>query len=223
MSPKPLPPAPTPHAAPSASGAPPILILAAHPDLAHSRVTRAMLSAAHEAPNVQIRDLYTLYPDYSIDVAAEQDVLRTAELVVWLHPMHWYSMPALMKLWVDEVLSVGFAYGENGHALHGKDLWLVSSTGGSAHSYSAEGYNRHPVDDFLLPYGQTAALCGMRFLAPLLLHGAQHADDEDVRAHAKRFLAGLRDLPQWCEMQPEPQQEAVPDEDRPSSQDGVPV
>ena len=141
-----------------------ILILAAHPDLAHSRVTRAMLSAAHGLPDVRVRDLYALYPDYSIDTHAEQEALRDAGMLVWLHPMHWYGMPALMKLWVDEVLSVGFAYGQTGHALHGKDLWLVTSAGGSEHSYSAEGYNRHPVGDFLLPYAQTAEVTSHRSL-----------------------------------------------------------
>jgi len=128
-----------------------------------------------------------------------------------------------MKLWVDEVLSVGFAYGSSGHALHGKDLWLVMSTGGSAHAYSPDGYNHHPVQDFLLPYAQTAALCGMRFVPPLLLHGAQKASDDDIRAHAQRFVEGLQALPQWCELQPEPAQEDVPNEDRPVSQEGVPV
>lgn len=200
-----------------------VLILVAHPDLAHSRVTRALLSAVHAMPGIAVRDLYARYPDYSIDIAAEQEALRDAELLVWLHPMHWYSMPALMKLWVDEVLGVGFAYGDAGHALHGKDLWLVSSTGSSAHAFSADGYNRHAVDAFLLPYAQTAALCGMRFLPPLLLHSAHKADDATLRVHAERFLAGLRELPAWCERQPEPDQEAVPDEDRPASDAGVPV
>ncbi len=213
----------TPPKRPESDPAAPVLILAAHPDLAHSRVTRALLSAVHGMPSVRVRDLYALYPDYSIDTHAEQEALRDAKLLVWLHPMHWYGMPALMKLWVDEVLSVGFAYGNSGHALHGKDLWLVTSTGGSAHAYSAEGYNHHPVEDFLLPYAQTAALCGMRFVPPLLLHSAQKASNEEIQAHARRFVEGLQELPEWCDRQPEPAQEQVPTEDRPASQEGVPV
>ena len=206
----------------AAMSAPPsILLLAAHPDLAHSRVTRAMLSAAQGLSNVRVRDLYALYPDYAIDTPAEQEALRDAELLVWLHPLHWYGMPALMKLWVDEVLSVGFAYGQTGHALHGKDL--VTSAGGSAHSYSVDGYNRHPVGDFLLPYAQTAALCGMRFLPPLVLHGAQKASAEQVQAQVQAFVDGLRALPEWCERQPEPAQEAVPDDERPVREEGAPV
>ena len=81
-------------------------------------------------------------------------------------------MPPLMKLWVDDVLAFGWAYGPGGNALRGKDLWLVATTGGPEDSYRPDSYNRYFFDAFLPPYEQTAALCGMRFLPPLMLHGA---------------------------------------------------
>ncbi len=65
-------------------------------------------------PGVEVRDLYALYPDYLIDVAAEQAALAPARLVVWQHPIHWYGMPPLMKLWLDEVFAFGWAYGPGG-------------------------------------------------------------------------------------------------------------
>ena len=85
------------------------LVLLAHPDLRHSRVTRALMAAMQpmQGSDLAVRDLYALYPDYVIDVPAEQAELAQAELVVWLHPFHWYSMPSLMKLWLDEVLAYG--------------------------------------------------------------------------------------------------------------------
>ena len=100
-------------------------------------------------------------------------------------------MPALQKLWIDEVLRFGWAYGPGGDALLGKDLWLVSSTGGSAESYAADGYNGHPINAFLLPYAQTARICGMRFLPPLLLHGTHRASEAEVAQHAELFVSGL--------------------------------
>jgi glutathione-regulated potassium-efflux system ancillary protein KefF len=89
-----------------------VLVIVAHPQLEQSRANRALMRAAlaleHKgvdagAPTVAVRDLYALYPDYLIDPAAEQAALASARLVVWQHPIHWYSMPPLMKLWVDEV------------------------------------------------------------------------------------------------------------------------
>jgi glutathione-regulated potassium-efflux system ancillary protein KefF len=177
-----------------------LLILAAHPELAQSRVTHALLDtlAAAAPPRVAVRDLYRLYPDYAIDVAVEQAALAQARLVVLLHPLQWYSMPALQKLWLDEVLRFGWAYGPGGRALQGKDLWLVSSTGGSAESYSAGGHNAHPIETFLLPYSQSARLCGLRFLRPLLLHGAHRVGDAELARHAQRFVELLLAYPSWC-------------------------
>lgn len=181
--------------------APNILALAAHPDLRHSRVNRALMLAATQAgAHVQVRDLYALYPDHVIDVPAEQQVAAQADLIVWLHPIHWYSMPPLMKLWLDDVLTLGWAYGPQGNALRGKDLWLVASTGGHTEAYSPTGYNRYFFDAFLPPYEQTAALCGLRFLPPLILHGAHTVDDTELAAHAEVFRDRLRTYPQWPEL-----------------------
>lgn len=172
-----------------------ILILAAHPDLAGSHVTRQLLESARRASrgpdHLELRDLYARYPDYAIDVAAEQQALVRARLLVWLHPLHWYGMPALMKLWVDEVLSFGWAYGPGGTALQGKELWLLSSTGGSAASYSPAGHNEHPIEDYLLPYRQTARLCGLRWRDPCLLHGAHRVDEPTLRRHVEQVVAEL--------------------------------
>jgi glutathione-regulated potassium-efflux system ancillary protein KefF len=110
-------------------------------------------------------------------------------------------MPALMKLWLDEVLRYGWAYGRSGTALHGKDLWLVASTGGPEGSYHPQGYNRYFFDAFLPPYEQTAALCGMRFLPPLLMHGAHRVGEREVQAHADVFRQRLETYPDWPELE----------------------
>lgn len=44
------------------------------------------------------------------DVRAEQDKLRDADLLVLQFPLWWYSMPAILKGWVDRVFEAGFAY-----------------------------------------------------------------------------------------------------------------
>jgi glutathione-regulated potassium-efflux system ancillary protein KefF len=150
-----------------------------------------MAAARLGQERVEVRDLYALYPDYLIDVPTEQQHLAEAELLVWLHPVHWYSMPPLLKLWLDEVFAFGWAYGPGPRALDGKTLWLAVSTGGPESSYRPDGYNRHPFESFLPPYEQTAALTHMRWLPPLVLHGAHRTSDEDIEAHAATFAARL--------------------------------
>lgn len=186
-----------------------VLVLAAHPQLEDSHVNRTLMDAvgALGARHATLRDLYALYPDYVIDVEAEQALLAAAKLIVWQHPIRWYGMPPLMKLWLDEVLAFGWAYGPGGTALKGKDLWLVLSTGGSQDAYRPAGYNRHFFDDFLPPYEQTAALCGMRFLPPLVLHGAHRVGDAELAEHASLYTSRLLSHPHWPEiadMEPAP-------------------
>ncbi|ATU64483.1 NAD(P)H-dependent oxidoreductase [Piscinibacter gummiphilus] len=195
-----------------------ILVLTAHPHLEHSRVNRALMNAASTVARAEVRDLYALYPDYLIDVAAEQRAMADARLVVWQHPLHWYHMPPLMKLWLDEVLTYGWAYGHGRQALYGKDLWLAVSTGGPETSYRPTDYNRYHFDAFLPPYEQTAALCGMRFLPPMVMHGAHRLTDDEVERQAALFAERLHSYPDWPELADLPECTAceVPETARPA-------
>ncbi|MGJ7508272.1 NAD(P)H-dependent oxidoreductase [Variovorax sp. GT1P44] len=185
----------------STESAPRIYLVAAHPHWRDSRVNAQLLKAAQAVSRVDVNDLYDTYPDYAIDVEAEQKRLARADLLVLLHPIQWYSMPALQKLWIDEVLGYGWAYGTGGSALEGKDFWLAATTGGPEASYHPQGYNRYFFDAFLPPYEQTAALCGMRFLPPLLFHGARSAPASEVTAHVDVFKDRLSTYPNWPELE----------------------
>lgn len=178
-----------------------IVVIVTHPQIQHSRVNAELLRAARavESARVMVRDLYTLYPDYYIDVDAEQAAIAGARLIVWQPPVHWYNMPPLMKLWLDEVFAFGWAYGPGGNTMRGKDLWPVLSTDGAESSYRPDGYNRYFFDAFLPPYEQTAALTGMRLL-PLVLHAAHRVADADVAAHAAVYAQRLRSYPDWPEI-----------------------
>ncbi|HYD81665.1 MAG TPA: glutathione-regulated potassium-efflux system oxidoreductase KefF [Paucimonas sp.] len=164
-----------------------ILILYAHPAPHRSNVNRRMIAAARELPQVTVRDLYETYPDFHIDVEQEQELLAAADLIVFQHPIQWYGMPSLLKEWVDIVLEHGWAYGNGGTALRGKGFWLAATTGGTQASYTPGGYHDHSFEAFLPPFRQTAALCGMEWLPPHILHGARQADEATISAHVARY------------------------------------
>jgi putative NADPH-quinone reductase len=179
---------------------PRILVIYAHPASHRSRINLQLVEAAGNLPNVQIHDLYETYPDFHIDISHEKKLLAAADLVVFQHPIQWYSMPSLLKEWVDVVLEHGWAYGSGGNALHGKDYWLVATTGGTSESYQKTGYHRHPFSAFLPPFEQTAQLCGMRWLPPHILHGAHQANKDVAAAHIATYLERLRIYPHWPEL-----------------------
>lgn len=173
-----------------------ILLILAHPALERSRVNRRLLNAVDGVVDVRLHDLYELYPDFEVDVAREQALCQEHDLIVFQHPLYWYSTPALLKEWQDLVLEYGWAYGPGGDALVGKQLLSVVTTGGSAESYRPEGGNRHPLRSFLLPLEQTATLCGMEYLTPLVIHGTHRLGPLEIEAAAAEYrevLTGLRD------------------------------
>ena len=93
----------------------------------------------------------------------------------------------------------------------------MATTGGPEASYHPQSYNRYFFDAFLPPYEQTAALCGMRFLPPLVLHGAHRAGEDEVSAHVRVFGERLASYPDWPELEELAQCPAcdVPTLDRP--------
>ena len=168
------------------------LVLLAHPDLPGSRINAHLADVARDAPDVTVHDLAAAYPDGRTDVAHEQRLLLDHDTLVWQFPWHWYSVPGILKTWMDQVLTHGFAYG-GGTALHGKTLHLVTSTGGPVTSYGPDGHNGFTMDELLAPIAATARLCGLRLTEPLVLHSARTASVEDLALHAKQYqelLAG---------------------------------
>jgi glutathione-regulated potassium-efflux system ancillary protein KefF len=171
-----------------------ILVIHAHPYPQHSRAGKALLNAAKTVPGVVVHSLYERYPDFDIDVAAEQAALTQAKLVVWLHPVYWYSAPALLKQWFEVVLLRGWAYGgqgAEGNALHGKACLWAATIGGPQDMYTAEGAHQRPFADFAAPIEQTAKFCGMTWLPPVLLHGAHVVDEAALHVVAEAFKARL--------------------------------
>jgi len=123
----------------------------------------------------------------------------------------------LVKEYLDLVLTYGWAYGEGGTALKGKIMLQAISAGGPEEVYGPQGRNRFTIRQLLAPFDQTAHLCGMRYLAPHVIHGAnQLADAVGIQPHVQRFtrlLTALRDgtLPLEQAATAEKVNELVPD------------
>ncbi len=113
-----------------------------------------------------------------------------------MHPLYWYSTPALLKQWFDLVLEHGFAYGEGGRALQGKRLLCAISTGGTHAAYQPGGYHDITIGELLAPIRQTARLCGMEFLNPFLVQGAFHITPEELSQAARAYRETITQLAQ---------------------------
>jgi len=161
-----------------------IVVIHAHPYPRHSRACRALVEAIRPLPDLEIRSLYDLYPDFDIDISAEQDALARAQLVVWLHPLYWYSAPGLLKHWFDKVLESGWAYGTEGTALAGKHCLWVAAVGSEPDTYAEGRANRRPFASYVDPIEQTARLCGMEWEEPFIVFGSLSISDDGLAERA---------------------------------------
>jgi glutathione-regulated potassium-efflux system ancillary protein KefF len=172
-------------------GAPVIVLFSAHPYPDRSRANRALLEAARDLPELEVRSLYDLYPDFAIDVEAEQAALTRARAVVWQHPIYWYSVPSLLKHWFDKVLLRGWAYGDGGRALAGKRCLWAATAGGEPGAYAPDGIHGFPFSAFVPVIEQTARFCGMHWEEPFIVHGAHKVSDAELAETAARFRRRL--------------------------------
>ncbi|MGI9372515.1 MAG: NAD(P)H-dependent oxidoreductase [Hyphomicrobiales bacterium] len=171
-----------------------ILVITAHPAIERSIVNRALTRTISGVKGVTVHDLYETYPDFQVDVKAEQTLLLEHDIIVLQHPFFWYSAPALVKEWIDLVLEHGWAYGAEGKELTGKYLMNALSTGGGAEAYTPKGTNHHTIREFLTPFQQTARLCNMTYLPPFVAYEGRRLEKSDLDEAGRQYRSTLHAL-----------------------------
>lgn len=168
------------------------LVIVSHPYFARSAAIKALQQTAESLPDVTVRNLEALYGDdtSAFDIAAEQQASDAAERIVFLFPIHWFNLTPMLKAYLNEVWTFGWAFGPNGTALKGKALQVVVTAGASAHTYSDAGIIESNMDDVLTPLKASALYVGMRYLPPLAFYQALGADEKTVDS----FALQLKDL-----------------------------
>lgn len=140
------------------------------------------------------------------EVAEEQRRLLWADAVILQFPLWWFSMPAILKGWVDRVYAHGFAYGRGEHSdrrwgdrygegvFAGKRAMLVVTTGGWEEHYQERGING-PIDDLLFPIQHGILFYpGFAVMDPFVVYRAGRMDAARfaaVGAELDRRMRGL--------------------------------
>lgn len=136
-----------------------VVIICGHPDLKNSLANKTILEKiSAQLPQVEIRKLCELYPDYQFDIKAEQSALEKADIVIFQYPMNWYGVPGLLKLYIDKVMEHGWAYGSQGTALAGKLFIASITTGVPEAGFSAEGFVGRTVEELTFPVAKFAEM-----------------------------------------------------------------
>lgn len=140
------------------------------------------------------------------DVKAEQDKLLWADILILQFPLWWFTMPAILKGWVDRVYSYGFAYGVGEHndmrwgdrygegTLAGKRAMLIVTAGGWEEHYSPRGING-PIEDLLFPINHGILYYpGYEVLPSFVVYKADRLGEADFDRVAEQLRARMRTI-----------------------------
>ncbi|MFD4404960.1 NAD(P)H-dependent oxidoreductase [Nocardia sp. NPDC058499] len=171
-------------------------------------VDAADYGPAASAPLRVVRDSGRAFDsgDLTPDVRAEQVKLLWCEMIIFQFPLWWYSMPAILKGWVDRVFTQHFAYGVGEHSdakygerygegtLTGRKALLSVTIGGQESHYSARGVNG-PIEDLLFPIHHGILYYpGIEVLPPFVSYGADRMTTANYRDVAKAWEQRLLTL-----------------------------
>lgn len=164
-----------------------ILILFGHPAFQNSNFNKRMVQGLEKIENVTFHDLYEAYPELDIDIDYEQELLSQHDCIVFQHPLHWYSAPAIFKEWQDLVLEHGWAFGSLGNALQGKWFFNAITTGAAKEAFEHGKFQNHTMKEFMAPFIQMAITCKMIALPPFVIHGTHLTTEERIQNAQQQY------------------------------------
>ena len=153
-----------------------ILIINGHTDFKSSVANKKILETIDQRlPDARIVNLIELYPDFNIDIEAEQDKLNWAEIIVLQFPFFWYSAPSILERWMEETFQHGFSHGRTGDKLKNKKLILSFTTGAPEAMYNHEDAIGYTIDDFLSCYKATCRMTQMMYCGDIYTCGVSYS------------------------------------------------
>ncbi len=163
------------------------LIILAHPKYEKSLANKTIIEALKNSDqNHEIRNIHSLYPDYKIDIRAEQEALLRHQTILLQYPFYWLNLPAILKHWIDEVFEYQFAYGSQGNKLTGKNLIPSFTVGATEQAYSLSGKHRLRIYEFCKGLEHTVHYAQMNYIEPVCFFGASLKVEAFSKAEVQR-------------------------------------
>jgi NAD(P)H dehydrogenase (quinone) len=160
------------------------------------------------------------------DVSAEQEKLLWADAVIFQFPLWWFSMPAILKGWVERVYARGFAYAVGTHgggkfgirygdgALKGRRSMISITVGGKVSHYAARGVNGALGDLLFHIQHGTLYYPGMDVLPPFVVYESVRLTEDQYKVYAARYADRLRRIFQEPPIPYRPQNDGEYDEEQ---------
>lgn len=136
------------------------------------------------------------------DILREVELVKSSDLLVFVFPIYWFSVPAILKGWIDRVFLSGTFYGGKRiyaqGGLNGKKALVIASLGGRAHMFGPgaihgelSGMMRHFLQG-------TLGYVGLDVLNPYFAYHVPYINDEarqEVLRDLQEYIARIEQLP----------------------------
>jgi len=166
------------------------LMILAHPKIEESIGNKIISNNFASLANSEIRHLDQLYPDFKFNIEAEQEALLNADTIIFQYPLFWYSTPAILKHWIDQVIQYGFAFGKDSYNLEGKKI-IVSFTIGSP----VKDYPQEVIQKITFLFQGLASYCKMDYVGEIFCNdingysaGAKENAVKLANEHSEKLL-----------------------------------
>ena len=178
------------------------LVVVSHPNIETSVVNKRWLEEVRKYPDLfTVHELYKTYPDWQIDVRKEQALVEAHSALVLQFPLYWFNSPPLLKKWLDDVFTYGWAYGSTGTQLKDLKMGLAVSAGISHEDFSKNGRCGFSLSEILRPFEMVARYTRADYQPSFAFHGAisepgvgpQYTVDE-LEQSARDYVGYLKGL-----------------------------
>lgn len=166
------------------------LVILAHPNIENSKINKRWKEELLKySDKIVIHEIYKKYPDWNIDVSKEQKLIEAYDNIIFQFPLYWYSYPPLLKKWLDEIFTHGWAYGSKGHKLKNKKMGVAVSIGDKKENYLPEGSVTFTVDEIMVPFKASLIHVGAVHSGDFSIFGASYqASDKDINQSAEDYI-----------------------------------
>lgn len=162
----------------------------AHPYFEYSTSNVELIKVYDGVDHLVFKDLYEEYPDFHIQAFKERKRIRDYERLVFHFPLIWFSIPPLLKLWIDEVFDMTWTTEKN-HPLQNKDAVIIVTVGGKAEHYTAEGMYGSTLEELLKSLTLSLKVNQIEVKEFIAIHCSDDLTKFDLDTHSEKIKKTL--------------------------------
>ena len=171
------------------------LIIVGHPNIEQSIINKRWIEELQKHQDIfTVHNIAEYYPDEKINVEKEQQLIEAHEKLVWQYPFYNINSPAILKKWIENVITFGWAFGPNGNKLENKSFALAISTGAKKNDFQLNGKYQASFEDLILPFKTIALHTKMNYKGYFALHDSRNISEKALETNSQEYVHFIMNL-----------------------------